>query len=399
MNLFPNSPPKNIGIDLRSLLSPTRTGVGEYTAELLDAIFKQDKKNNYFLFLNSYKNKHDLFSLWKNPHIEYVETHFPNKLFNACVWATKKPALDTLILRHSKKIMQLKIAMLDLFFSPNLNFTNILPPTKHILTIHDLSFELFPHFFSFKQQMWHKLVKPKKQCEEAHIIFTPSENTKRDLVNYYHISPNKIRVLYPGLSHYFSNDLNIEYTAEVKKKYNLQNNFILFLGTNEPRKNILTLLMAFESCFSQLPQKFTLVIAGSSGWKNKKIDEYLLYSPIKNNVQFIGYIDPRDKPYLFKLASLFVYPSFYEGFGFPVLEAMASKTPVIASNRSSLPEITSRYTYLFNPHSPSLLADGIVKILSDEIFKKFLTEKAFEHIQKFSWQKTASEWLEIINSI
>lgn len=388
-----------IGIDIRPLLTPMRTGVGEYTVELLNALFKIDNVNNYFLFLNSF---HDLSKkpfFWNQTNVHFVSTHYPNKLFNTATTLTHYPRLDKLIIKKFQKKLSHPFQNLDIFFSPNLNFVSLSSTVKHVLTIHDLSFKFFPFFFSKKQQLWHKLIYPKIQCQKARLIFTPSENTKKDLISYLHINPEKIKVIYPGISSYFEKELSDIKMAEVKKHYDLPNNFILFLGTIEPRKNILSLIKAFEIAQSFLPYPYQLIIAGGDGWKNKKIYEYLKCSFLKNHIKLIGYINPEDKPYLFKLASLFVYPSFYEGFGFPVLEAMASGVPTITSNRSSLPEITKNNAYLINPHYPSSIAEGIINIINNSHLKDRLIQKGLDQAKKFHWEKTAQEWLKIITEL
>ncbi len=375
----------HIAIDVRPLISPFKTGVGEYGSELLKAILALDTKNNYYLFSNSFKeiNLESLNII--NQNVKIVSTHWPNKLFNGLVATTNRPEIDKII----NKNFNIK---LDRFFSPNLNFTTISKNTKFALTVHDLSFEIYPHFFSAKQRLWHQLIKPKIQCERADVICTPSENTKRDLINVFNIDSKKIRTIYPGLAQIFTDRKLATAENEVKKKYQLPDNFILFLGTSEPRKNLLGILKAFEL----LPQNLDthLVIAGSPGWKQRNIQHQLANSKFRNRIKILDYITNEDKPALYTLAKLFVYPSFYEGFGFPVLEAMASGTPVVTSNRSSLPEITGLNAYLINPHKINELALGMQTLLTDEDTRNSLIKNGLEIAQKFSWEKAAQEWLE-----
>src|SRR3989339_240667 len=296
-----------IGIDIRALMSPVRTGVGEYTYELLNAIFKIDKTNQYFLFYNSYKDVSQHIPKWTQENVHYIHTKWPNKLYNASIKLFGIP-----------KINKIK---LDYFFSPNFNFTNLSTNTKSVLTVHDLFFEFFPHFFSFKQRLWHWAINPKRQCEKADIIITPSENTKRDIVDIYHISPEKIKVIYPGIS-CLPESTYPETKNKLQQKYNLPHKFILFLGTVEPRKNIIGLIEAFEQlCKTTL--NYSLVIAGHKGWNDNKIYKKIALSPVKEKIKLIGSVDAADKPALYTISDLFVYPSFYEGFGFPVAEAFA----------------------------------------------------------------------------
>lgn len=369
----------NIGIDIRPLMTPVRTGVGEYTYELLNALFEIDRKNQYFLFYNSYENIDKHLPGWKYDNVHFVRSRWPNKIFNFCQKFLSWPKIDKLLLKN-----------LDHFFSPNFNFTALGKDVKKILTVHDLSYEFFPEYFSFKQKLWHWLINPKKQCLKTNIILVPSENTKRDLVNFYQIPENKIRVFYPGLSSVFKN------TVEQHKKLELPANYILFLGSLEPRKNILGIIEGYETAFNSLPLPYNLVIAGAPGWKNKEIFKKIEKSPLKQKINFIGYIKSEDKPELYHRASAFVYPSFYEGFGFPVLEAMFSGIPVITSNRSSMPEITGSFAWLVDPNKPAQISAGLIKILNDEKFKNELVAKAKEKSLTFSWEKAAKEFLEIL---
>ncbi|KKP59431.1 MAG: Glycosyl transferase, group 1 [Candidatus Magasanikbacteria bacterium GW2011_GWC2_34_16] len=374
----------NIGIDIRPLMDKIKTGVGEYTFELLNAVFSIDKTNQYFLFYNSNKNISANLPKWNYDNVHYVGLNWPNKLLS-CLLFLKILKLNNLAQNHYFKI--------DLWFSPNLNFTNLSKNIPYILVIHDLTNELYPHFFTKRQQLRYEIIRPKTQCQRANLIITPSENTKRDLINLYDINPDKIKVIYPGLASTFVAN-NTQPVDLVKTKYNLPEKFILFLGTIEPRKNINGLIEAFEQSYSKLPAPHSLVIAGAPGWRNKNIYNKAQSSPLKDKIKFINYINPEDKPALYKTAALFVYPSFYEGFGFPVLEAMASRLPIITSNRSSLPEITNTQVCLINPNNPTDIAKGITSILNNT--KKQPREYK---IQKFSWKLAAEEWLEYIKNL
>lgn len=373
-----------IGIDIRPLMSPTRSGVGEYTYELLNAIFTTDKTNQYFLFYNSAKDVSENIPKWSQDNIHYEHKNWPNKLFNACTKLFNLPKIDK--------------NNLDYFFSTNFNFTALSKKTKYITTVHDLSFEFFPQFYSLKQRLWHWAINPKKQCEKANTILTPSENTKRDLINIYKIPAEKIKVIYPGTnchSEQSEESLSTE-KLQLQQKYNLPTKFILFLGTIEPRKNIVGLMEAFEQSYSLLPAPYSLIIAGHKGWNDKKIYQKFQSSPYKDKIKFIGSIDTKDKSFLYSLASLFIYPSFYEGFGFPVVESMACGVPVITSNRSSLPEVAGHSAYLVNPNRPSELAGAIIEILKNEKLREHFKTLGLEQAKKFSWEKAAKEFLEVL---
>ncbi|MFA5128145.1 MAG: glycosyltransferase family 1 protein [Patescibacteria group bacterium] len=391
----------NIGIDIRPLMTAPRTGVGEYTYELLNAIFNLDKNNQYFLFYNSSRDVSANIPKWDFPNVKIIDSHIPNKFFNFGLGVFKYPKLD--------KVFPEKI---DLWFSPNLNFTALSREIKYILTIHDISFDLFPKFSTRKQFFWHKAIRPKNQCERANVIITPSENTKRDIVNYYKISPEKIKVIYPGVGichpreggdpgrcdwipDQVGNDTPKRNT-DIKQKYNLPEKFILFLGTIEPRKNIIGLIEAFETYRAKNQSVEHLVIAGAPGWKNEEIYARAKNSNLADKIHFINFVAPEDKDALYASADLFVYPSLYEGFGFPVLEAMSLGTPVITSNRSSLPEVTGSAAYLIDPTRPEQLALAMNELLNNKNLRDWHIQKGLEQVKKYSWDKAGREWLNIL---
>ena len=394
----------HIGIDIRPLMSPARSGVGEYTFELLNAIFSIEKTNQYFLFYNSHTDVSQYIPQWKQDNIHYVHKKYPNKLFNAATKIFGVPKIDSTIQNSITLASGNPSPQLDYFFSPNFGFTALTKKTKQILTVHDLSFEFFPEFFSFKQRLWHQAINPKKQCQRATTIICPSENTKRDIISLYKISAEKITVIYPGVKCHpelvsGSQDINgmpKQVRHDTVKKYNLPHKFILFLGTIEPRKNILAIIEAYEKAYSSFAFPHPLVIAGYKGWKDTKIYKRAQASLLKDKIKFIGPIEAQDKISLYGLAELFVYPSFYEGFGFPPLEAMACGTPVITSNRSSLPEVTSNAAYLVNPNRPAELAAAMVEILKNDKLREEFKKRGLEQAKKFSWEKAAREFIHIL---
>lgn len=378
----------NIGIDIRPLMVKNKTGIGEYTFELLSALFKEDKNNHYYLFSNSLKNLDKLLLNWQQPNVHYVHTNYPNKLLNfALVFG----------LVDINKLLPEKI---DYWYSPNINFLSLDKQTKHILTIHDISFELFPEFYTLKQQAWHKLINPKRQCQQAEIVIVPSDNTKRDLIEYYQLDKNKIKVIYPGTSPKFDlTEEKLELQKNiVQKKYSLPDNFILFLGSIEPRKNILGLIKAFEKLPKNINDKYHLLIAGGSGWKNKLIYDNAVQSKLQNQIKFLGYIADVDKPALFALAKVFIFPSFYEGFGFPVIEAMKMSTPVITSNCSSLPEIANDAAYFINPNNPSDLSAAIKILLENNKLHFEYKKRGLALAPKYTWENSAKKHLAIFNN-
>jgi len=360
----------NIGVDIRSLMSENRTGVGEYAFELLRAVFLIDKENQYYLFYNSYYDVSKNIPQWHQANVHYVNTHYPNKLFNVALFFLKKPELDKDV---------------DVWFSPNLNFTALSKRTKFVLTVHDLSFEFLPDCYSPKQRLKHYLIKAKKQCERADLILTPSENTKRDIIDCYRIDAKKIEVLYPGLSISREDGTG----SMIKKKYNLPDKYILFLATIEPRKNLFSLLEAYQKS-NLIRSGYSLMIAGGLGWQSEKAIKIIEKTP---GAVYLGYVETSEKFWLYQQSSLFVYPSLYEGFGFPVLEAMSVGVPVITSNRSSLPEVVKAKSYLVDPYNICEIMAGFSNILNNQELKERLIKEGKCLADTYHWRQTAQEFL------
>lgn len=366
------------------------SGVSEYTLNLLTEIFRQDTKNQYKLFYNSGHDISARMPKFDFPNVEIVSGRYPNKLFNNILQRFFKwPKIDHLL-------------GVDLFFVPNIGFIALsnkgqaqgTVPIKKIITIHDLSFLRYGEFFSWKRRMWHRLINVKKIVKSFDYIIAVSENTKRDLIELCGILEEKIKVIYSGIGKEFK-IIPKEENNQVKVKYNLPEKFILFLGTIEPRKNISGLIRAYSQFRNDNPEMsdVKLVLVGGRGWKFKSIFREYENSKYKNDIIWLNYIDAVDKPYVYNLASLFVYPSFYEGFGFPPLEAMACGVPVVSSNSSSLPEIVADAGILITPNNISELATAIEKVLKNEEFRKTLISRGLENVKRFSWEECAREYI------
>jgi len=412
----------NIAIDIRSLMEPYRSGVAEYTYNLLNNLLKIDLENQYFLFYNSFSDISQNLPKWNKPNVKFIGFRYPNKIFNLSIKFLKYPKLDQLLFRTLD--LKLRNYKIDLFFLPNINFATFSPDCRKAITVHDLSFERYPEFYSWKRRWWHRVINPKKLISNSDQIIAVSENTKNDLIDLYKIPAEKIKVIYSGISQEFQPITNNQKLNQIRQKYNLPNNFIFYLGNLEPRKNIEGLIQAFKILKSDntpvIPARrirgknpeiyrnvqlttlrpdpeqtynLQLVIAGPPSWSYHSIYRLAYQSKFKNQIRFIGYVDSEDKPYLYNLAKLFVYPSFYEGFGLPLLEAMACGTPVITSFTSSLGEIVGQGGLLVDPYNPQEIAEAVYQILTDEKLKNNLIENGQKQVKKFSWEKCAEETL------
>lgn len=364
-----------IAIDLRSLSSGTVSGVENYCMNLLENLLEQDRENRYVLFYNAMRAT----SL---PNFHYVnsevkQSRVPSKLLN-------------LAFKFNLVNVEKFTGELDWLFMPNLNQFSIGPKTKLAITVHDLSPVITSEFYNLKRRIWHKFLNYKKAFNRANILFAVSEYTKHDLIRIFNVNESKIKVVYPGVDRKFFNPaIPVEQLREVRNLYGLPGEFILFLNTIEPRKNLAGVIGAFEKINSPA----SLVIAGRLGWKYRKDFSLIKNSKKSAKISYIGYVPESHKPVLIKLAKALVYPSFYEGFGFQPLEAMAMGTPVVASHLTSLPEIVGSTGILADPYNSGSLASALEQILVDENLRKMLIAKGFEQAKKFNWQRTAEEVL------
>ena len=404
-----------IGIDIRCLEGQRKTGVEEYTINLLKNILDLDKKNDYVLFFNSLKGRDlDIGWLEKYPNVKIKSFRYPNKIFNVFTWYFNWPKIDRLI------------GGADIFWMPNINFGAFSENTKLLLTMHDLSFEVMPETFPLKTRLWHFMINPKKLCQRAEKIIAVSASTKNDLELFYEIhphtnsnkdyispttnknigvgvNPEKISAIHSAAQDDFKvidrNDLKM---LEVKEKYNLPYNFVLYLGAIEPRKNIISIVKAYNQLRrlkNQELDKYKLVIAGAKGWKENGLEKEIKKSPFQSDIISLGFIEPEDKPHLYNLSSLFVYPSFFEGFGFPPLEAMSSGVPVVTSNNSSLPEIVGDAGIMIDAEKPDELFKAMREVLLSKDLRNNLREKGLKRARNFSWQKSAEEFLELVDKM
>lgn len=285
----------------------------------------------------------------------------------------------------------------DVFHSPD----HVLPflpiKAKKIVTVHDLSFYMHPETFPAMKRTYKKLITP-GSLRRADRIIADSASTKKDIIDIFAISPDKISVVHIGVGGEFSKIHDSNILSRLKEERKLKNPFILFVGTLEKRKNIEGLIDAYILAVREHKIAHDLVVVGRKGWLYEGIFKKVQREGFAGKIKFIFDARQEELPVLYNLADLFVYPSIYEGFGLPVLEAMACGTPVITSNVSSLPEVAGDAAMLIDPYDTQGLALSIAKVLHDETLKKTLSQKGLERAKQFGWDKCARETLEVYKS-
>jgi len=365
-----------IGIDISQIVHGT--GVSFYTRSLVKALAKIDKKNEYILFGGSWRSKNILQEFT-------TEIRKANKNFNSKIFALPPSIAEPFWNRFRLLPIEKLIGPIDVFhFS---DWTQ--PPTKaaKVTTIHDFGFLKFPDVAHPKiiAVMKRKLNLVKKECD---LIIAVSQATKNDAVAFLGIPAEKIQVIYEAGPEEFKKT-NQEEVEKIKKKYKIKGNYLLSVATLEPRKNLKRIIEAFKKLKTGKTQKLKLVIVGKFGWGEIKISNHESQMP---DIIFTGYVSDQDLASLYSGATCLVYASLYEGFGQPILEAMACGCPVVTSNVSSMPEIAGEAAVLVDPEKVEDITRGIQEALEN---REQLIEKGKARAKEFSWEKTARETLKV----
>ncbi len=369
-------------VDIRHLNSPEPSGVGEYTLQLLRTLFDIDKVNEYIL-LSSGKTVTNHFSTLSNPSVRCVHLPLPNKLLNARI----------ILLQHPHFNWYIREAI-DLIFLPNLNVVSLPTDIPTILTIHDVSWKFFPELYSKKMQLWHRVLRPEQLMHSARHIISPSESTTQDVIDTFSISPARLTTIPHGVDPMYSDKMQAR-DHGVRSRYKLPKRFALFVGTLEPRKNLLALIEGIKQYRRSFNDDISLVLVGKWGWKSTQLRHRLWKRDVKDWIHPIGYIPAQDKPAFYRSAQIFTWPSLYEGFGLPVLEAMACGTPVITSRNSSLPELTNDAAILLDPYNSDDMTSAIKHLLRSQPLQQRLRTRGLEQAKHYSWIQTAQRTLKV----
>lgn len=376
-----------ICIDARNLISLERMGgTGEYLQNLLINLAKIDIENEYILFLNYIRNKHHMAIK------DYVKGNFNAKVCRI-PWQFVRSLFEQVYLP-----IELLVGRVDIFHG-----TDFMIPRqlfgKSVVTIHDLMYLNYPEFIepewveSYKRNV-------KWSLKRAGLIIVESNFVKGDILKNFNISKDKIRVIYNGIGEGFM-VLKESPRAYITKKYGIKYPYILFVGTLEPKKNLVRLVEAFYQLLRSRPKRFNLVLAGGEGCLNyrDKIEQKVKELNLNEEVILTGYIQDEDLPMLYNCAELFVFPSIFEGFGIPPLEAMASGIPVVASNAASLPEVIGDAGILVDPFDTKAITEAISSCLSNYKLRKTLIRKGLARARLFSWEAAARQTLALYKEL
>lgn len=369
-----------IGIDYTSALRQ-RAGIGRYTRNLVRALVQQDETNRYLLFAAGGKRGPDT-ERWP-AHVAVRHVPISDRWLHL-LWQRIRIPLP----------VQLATGSLDLFHSPDF----VLPPvgsTPTIVTVHDLSFVRVPECFvaGFTDYLRRAV---SRAVDRADLVLADSQSTRADLIELMGVNDAKITVLYPGVEARFGIVHDAECLRRVRAAYSLPEDFVLGLGTLQPRKNFTTLIEAFGRMLKDRPKEhgnLHLVIVGEKGWMCDGIYEAAGTAPVNGRVHLVGFVEDADLPAFYNLASVFAFPSYYEGFGLPVLEAMACGVPVVAANNSALPEVVGEAGLLIGANDTDGLAHALRSLVSDHALRERLIAAGQKQAQRFSWERAGAQLL------
>jgi glycosyltransferase involved in cell wall biosynthesis len=362
-----------IGIDASRTITGERTGTEAYATFLLQALLPLAVAQNHQIRL--YFNQPPPPELFpQSPQVEQVIIPFPR------LWT------------HLRLAAELHRRPPDIFFTP----AHVIPLSyfgPSVATIHDLGYHHFPEAHPW-QQLAYLRWSTKHNSRRARRVVADSEATKQDLIKLDGIPADKIDVIYPGVDPALQPVTDEDVLTAVLRKYAITPPYLLFLSTLQPRKNLVRLIQAYTA--SNLPHQ--LVLAGKPGWLAQPILDTIsnLQSPVSNKIILTGFIDETDKAALLSGATAVLYPSLYEGFGFPVLEAQACGTAVLTANSSSLPEVAGDTALLVNPLDTVAITQGMQTLVNDETLRQTLVQKGLAILKRFSWEKTAVQLLQTL---
>ena len=363
-----------VGIDASRAAVARRTGTENYSLHLIRGQLALEDGHRYRLYFNQ-PPQQDLFGL----RAEQRVLTFPR------LWT------------HVALSWEMRTAPPDLLFVPS----HVLPlvhPRCCVATVHDLGYHYYPEAHTLFQNAYLRW-STRHNARASTLVLADSRATRQDLVHYYGTSPDKIRVVYPGRDESLAPVSDPALLAAVRARYDLGAPYLLYVGTLHPRKNLVRLVQAYAHFLLQAATGATdtlLVLAGQKGWLYDEIEAEVRRLGLEGRVRLTGYVPDEDLPTLLSGALAFVFPSLYEGFGLPVLEAMACGTPVVCSQTSSLPEVAGDAALLVDPLDPEALAAALLRAVSDEGLRRELVARGFEQAQRFSWGRCARESLAVL---
>lgn len=360
------SSPFKIGFDAKRA-ARNNTGLGNYSRFIITLLTKYSPQNRYYLYTPTSRRPHLLSQVADHTNVCYPHTSFWRRCQSLWrIWGV------------TRAIAQQRI---DLFHG----LSNELPlnirqakHTRSIVTIHDLIFMRYPRYYRFFDRMIYRY-KFRKACRNADRIIAVSHCTKRDIIDYWGIPSDKIDVVYQGCADDFKRPVSEKQLQNVREKYELPEQFILYVGSIEERKNLLLAVRALR----RLNRPVKLVAIGKRTAYTQRVEQYISTHQMENSVTLLTGISTQELPAFYRLATVFVYPSFFEGFGIPILEALCCGTPVIAAKGSCLEEAGGPDSLYVDPNNPDELTQALERVLDDPHLRRRMIDEGLTHAHRF----------------
>lgn len=365
-----------IGIEAERANLPNPTGVENYAAQMIRNFARLDSRNEYVLYFRT-KPQDWFYQLPKNFTVKVIP--FPK------FWTQLRISWE--MVTHPVDVLFIAASALPLWH-----------PKKSVVAVHDVAWRMFPEAFPRSMRNYLEW-STKFAVRSAEKIVAISEATKNDLTKFYKASPDKIAVTYLGFDGSFK-PLKYDEVQPTLDKYDLvYQKYVLFVGTVQPRKNIVRLVEAFQKIRKENHIEERMVIVGQRGWLWEPIVKKIKMAGSNGSIRYLDYVSKEDLPALIAGARMLTLPALYEGFGLPPLEAMASGVPVVVSNVSSLPEVVGDAGVLVDPNSVDSIAEGLLKVLMDNNLREQMIAKGLERSKQFTWENTARKTLEVFESL
>lgn len=367
-----------IGVDASRAVAAQRTGTERYSLYLIRALIEAGQDHRFRLYFNQ-PPQEGLFA--RDERVEWRIMPF------ARLWT------------HLRLAWEVWRSPPDVLYVPS----HVLPlvhPKRCVATIHDLGYRYHPEAHT-RASRWYLDWSTRFNARTAQRVVVDSEATRRDLASFYGIDPAVTVLAYPAGAEGYAPVTDVASLESVRRRYGTGDRYLLYFGTLQPRKNLGALIRAFASLVEddRIPSTMNLVLAGKRGWFYERIQAEIAASGLTHRIVLPGYVVDKDAPSLMSGATAYCLPSWYEGFGLPVLEAMACDTPVICSNVSSLPEVAGDAALLIDPARSDDLADAIERLVHDEALCEELIARGRRQVARFSWAHCAAQVLRALETV
>ncbi len=377
----------NIAIDIRSLTAAHKTGVGVVTESVIRAMAHQSPNDHFVLFSTGTQETLMNIPVFRELNITVVPLSLPNKLASA-LWT----------LPHGPTMERFLPTLPDAWLFPHAHVCKTALP--YVVLFHDAALRAAPECFTWKDHLRAKATNEEKVFLQAKRVIAVSEHSKNDASHFYGIPEERITVAPLGVDHAVYAAREQSQDRSYRAAYDLNHPYLLALATREPRKNLESVVLAYTQFRSRSTETLPLVLAGTTGWKTRALDAAIRTSPYSADIRELSYVPEKHKAALLRGATTLLFPSFYEGFGLPVLEAMACGTPVITSISSSLPDVTGNAALLIDPLNITDIANALHQIIEEPHgtpLRALLRKRGTERAQHFSWKKTGAVILDALH--